>query len=973
MKLRFAHLARFIARKPWTVIALTLAVTALLGAGMARLTVDADMTDDIPDTVPEKAFYDEVGRIFPSDDFLIVALTDSRGVFSPGMLRQVYEWSESLSLVDGVKNVISLSTAGLIRGTAEGLVIEDAMPTVPETPEEIEAFRSRVAANSMTESLIGKDGKSTSLLLTLREGLDSESVNRVEITLPKGEAADEAFTAALTAASVETADGPVPAVLRAYLPESEADTRDARARFGARIRADGKGASVVLAELAPGADSGKAGAAVIALAKERGWKARLVSSKITGYERVTRALEGLPVYTDGKVYVSGSKAVSSIVSKLLITDLGLLFPVVVLVIVVILFLSFRTARGVLFPLGNVILSVVWAMGLMGILGQPISMATMVLPIILIAVGTAYTIHVINRYYEDLVSISDKVQAVESTVKHVAKPVFLAGATTVIGFASLAVSSLAALRMFGILSALGILFALALSLTLTPAVLSLLPKPKATAVRAHDESRLASTLAAAGRFVANRPWFVLIACLAAIVGIGAFAPGVSFESNTLNSFKRGSEIRRASEYLNDNFTGITVMTVVVRTDEDGAVLDPAVLRAMDGLQSRLELLRLSGKRIVESGEAGYEEGLPIVGGSQSIVTFVKGINKALNADDPAFDKVPDDVTPVPVTTERYLWRAGDRRLEERDSETNELLATYAEGSGLGVEGGTAYIDVQGARRRVDLATGTAEDLIPGRDYAGQLVFQYENSGKPENIEGFLDNPRRTARINVFLKTSSSTLLGQIQDKARSYIAQEFPEGSRADITGLSNLTMAIMRLLVSSQISSVLASLVVCFLFIALMSRSFAEGFFSIIPLSASLIINFGTMAIFGIPIDISTATIASIGIGIGIDYVCHFLERLKFCLCTLNLQEAIEETMRTTGKGIFVNALAVAGGFAALLFSQLRGNVFMGLLMALIMLTSSFFSVTLFPALLVLVKPKFLTKGALASRCEDETAATLSE
>lgn len=956
MSIGFKPLSRFVASRPRTVIALTLAVTLGLGFGLTRMTVDADMTDDIPDTVPEKAFYDEVGKIFPSDDFLIVALTDSRGVFSPGMLRQVREWSDALSRVDGVKNVISLASAGLIRGTEEGLVIEEAMPSVPETDGEIAAFRDRVTTSPMTESLIGKDGRSTSILLTLREGLDTEPLRRVEITLPRGASLDGSFEADLAALSVESPDGPVPAVLRVYSPASETDLGDAWIRFGSRIGPDRKGTSRILAELDPAADPGKAAASVLARASARGWKATYLSSPSTGYDRVTRALESLPVRTDGEVFVSGSKAVSGIVSRLLITDLGHLFPVVILVIIVVLFLSFRTLRGVLFPLVNVILSVVWAMGLMGLLGQPISMATMVLPIILIAVGTAYTIHVINRYYEDLLGTVDVRSAVESAVGHVAKPVFLAGATTMIGFASLAVSSLAALRMFGILSALGILFALVLSLTFTPALLALLPRPRERTVEAHDGSRLAGALARAGRFTAARPVPVLVVCLAAVLGIGAFAPGVAFESNTLNSFRRSSEIRRASEYLNENFSGITVMTVIVRIGEDGAVLEPGVLRAMDRLQSRLELLRLDGKRILAPGEPGYQDARQVVGGSQSIVTFVKGINKALNADDPVYDKVPDDLTPVPVTTERYRLRGGV--LEERDSETGELLATYAADSGLTLRGDTASIEIGGVRREIDLSAGTARDLIPGRDYAGQLVFQYENSGDPENIEGFLDNPRRTARINVFLKTASSTVLGQIQDRARAYIAEEFPSDSRADITGLSNLTMAILRLLVTSQVSSVLASLVVCLLFIALMSGSLAEGAFSVIPLSAALAINFGVMSIFGIPIDISTATIASIGIGIGIDYVCHFLERLKGTLPRMDLGPAIEETMRTTGKGIFVNALAVAAGFAALLFSQLRGNVFMGLLMALIMLTSSLFSVTLFPALLVLTRPRFLMKHA---------------
>ncbi|HON14794.1 MAG TPA: MMPL family transporter, partial [Treponema sp.] len=306
------------------------------------------------------------------------------------------------------------------------------------------------------------------------------------------------------------------------------------------------------------------------------------------------------------------------------------------------------------------------------------------------------------------------------------------------------------------------------------------------------------------------------------------------------------------------------------------------------------------------------------------------------------------------------------LIEKDSETGEVLTTYTEGNDFSVADGYALLTMGDYTRKVDLATGKATDIIPGRTYVGQLVFQYENSGKPETIEAFLDSPRKTIKINVFIKTASSTLIGQIQKEARTYIAQNFPKTVSADITGLSNLTLAVLRLLVESQISSVLSSLIIVFLFITLLSRSFVEGIFSIIPLSASLLFNFGFMGLFNIPIDISTATIASIGIGVGIDYTLHFLERLKSYLCHMEYDEAVKATMETTGKGIFFNALAVAAGFAALMFSQLRGNFFMGLLLSLIMVTSSTFAVTLLPALLKLVHPKFLHKEALKSVCEDD-------
>lgn len=961
MKLSFKGLARFVTRRPGTVLSLILATTIILGFGMANMHVDVDMTDDIPASMPEKAFYDEVGKIFPSDDFLIVAITDAHGAFAPETLRQVKEWSDALAEVDGVKNVISISSAGLITGTEAGLAIEQAMPVLPETAEEIAAFRERVRTNQMTGSLLGGDGLSTAILITLKGGIDAEKLVRVRISAPAGSTLDDNFIKAIGQDA------------RIYRSASEEERTAAYLAFGEDLDPSGMDSAnsnsatqdSVIALVAPpvGGDAEGFVVAAQAAAKARGWKAKALISPFTGYQRVMAAIDSLPTYVDGQVYVSGAKAVSSIVGKLLITDLALLFPVVIVLIAFILFLSFRTLRGVLLPLGNVVLSVIWAMGLMGLLGQAITMATMILPIILIAVGTAYTIHVINRFYEDLAHYGDKSQAIEKTISTVAVPVFLAGGTTVIGFGSLATSSLDAMRMFGILSALGIFFALVLSLTFTPAVLRLLPVPKQRTVKAHESSGLAEMLASLGRMVSRQPKTIVAVTAIALVGFGVFIPRVGFETNTINSFKEGSGIRTASEYLNDNFTGITVMTVIVRTDEDGAILDPAVLKAMDGLQIRLESLRLANGRVVAPEDPLWSSGSVIVGGSQSIVTFVKGINKALNADDPAFDKVPEEFTEVPVTTERYSMEDGS--LVERDSDTLEFLASFGPGE-FRTEGSYAFIDLGGTERRIDLSAGEAVDLIKGRDYAGQLVFQYENSGDPENIEGFIDNPRRTARMNIFIKTASSTLMGQIQQFARSYIAQEFPEGFRADITGLSNLTLAVLRLLVNSQISSVIASLVIIFIFVSLVSRSFVEGLFSVIPLTASLGINFGVMGLFGIPIDITTATIASIAIGIGIDYTLHFLERLKLMVCGMELPKAIEATMRTTGKGIFFNALAVAGGFSALLFSQLKGNIYMGLLMALIMVTSSLFAMTLLPALLTIFKPVFIGRKANEAHCQEE-------
>lgn len=1035
----------WIIRKPRLVIATVTVATLILAAGIPRLKFKTDLSDEIPDTIPEKAFFDEVGRIFPSDDVLFVALKGPKGIWDKDYINTVKAWSDAFERFNGVKGVLSLTNAGLIKGTEAGLEIENALDDYVQTPEEVESFRKRLEGQTITEALVSKDGLASAILVTVREGLDNEAVPRFSVTLKR--ALDEgelqklqllqtalrepliqkvkvdpnvgdtpqnfdidvrmaeghnqqSFEAGVrrwlqqkgridwglqfepgraivtvvpnpneTWAKTRTkADDFVrwapnvlalksqpltgPSVLEILTADDPTQKLSAAVNYQTEVKSSAEETRFLIVPL-PNADVAALTEAIQTVLPD----AQLVFSDraIPFYFRSQEALKLLPQLEGAEIFVSGSRAVSSLVQGLLVRDLSLLFPVVVLVIVVVLYLSFRTLRGVVLPLINVILAVTWVLGLQGWLGVALSTATAVLPIILIAVGTAYTIHVINRSYEDLARTKDKKEALESTLTHVSVAVILAGVTTIIGFGSLAITNLSSLRDYGLLSALGIFLGLLLSLTFTPSILSLLKVPKLKTLQSHKTSVYAKVMESVGSFT-TKHYKLILMTYGVLVVLAAFgATRVRFETNTLLSFRPETQIRKDTEYLNDQFTGITQLAVVVRVQDEGAILEPKVLKAMDGLQEYLKQLRIVNERVVAPGESGYDQGLPVVGGGQSITTFIKGVNKALNGDDPAFDKIPDEENPVVVKTEIYTLRP-DGSLLEKDSETQEVLRILKpdeyriDGNQLSFEGPL------GDQRLYDVQTGKVIDLIPGRDYVGQLVFQYESAGKPENIEAFIDNPRRTAKINIFLKTASSTIIRGVQARAQEYITQNFPEGVKADLTGQSQLTLTVLGFLVNTQLSSLLSSLVVIFLMIALLARSVVEGVFSIVPLATAILLNFGIMGWFRIPIDISTSTIASIAIGIGIDYTLHFMERFKASMKNQSMGCALLTTMQTTGVGILFNAVAVAAGFSSLMLSQVTGNFFIGLLMALVMITSSLAAITLLPAALITFKPKFLVK-----------------
>ena len=115
------------------------------------------------------------------------------------------------------------------------------------------------------------------------------------------------------------------------------------------------------------------------------------------------------------------------------------------------------------------------------------------------------------------------------------------------------------------------------------------------------------------------------------------------------------------------------------------------------------------------------------------------------------------------------------------------------------------------------------------------------------------------------------------------------------------------------------------------------------------------MGYLGITLNIGTSMVASVSVGIGIDYTIHFIEAFKReYLAAKGAGEFLKRAYQTSGKAIFINAASVGAGFAVLLFSQFVILENLGLLIALTMFTSALASLTLIPVILLFVKPRFV-------------------
>jgi len=284
------------------------------------------------------------------------------------------------------------------------------------------------------------------------------------------------------------------------------------------------------------------------------------------------------------VYYSGYPIQMVEMDYFLSRDLKTLIPIVLVIILIVLYFSFRTIRGVLLPLTVVIISTIWTMGLMGFTNTPLSMVSNIIPVILLALGTAYGIHFLARYYEDITTEDQKIENLKKTVHHISVPISLAAVTTIAGFMSFTGAYITAISEFGIFTAFGVMVAMFLSITFLPCILSII-KAKKGALSSGNNHLFKVIMSRTAEFVVNKKKYIVIVCFAVGVISCFVIPRIKTETSVSNFFPYKSDIRQAEKVIKQNFGGSTIVQIVV----NGDFKNPFVLKKIYKTQKFLEHL------------------------------------------------------------------------------------------------------------------------------------------------------------------------------------------------------------------------------------------------------------------------------------------------------------------------------------------------------------------------------------------------
>jgi predicted RND superfamily exporter protein len=674
------------------------------------------------------------------------------------------------------------------------------------------------------------------------------------------------------------------------------------------------------------------------------------------------------------VYVTGMPIIASTVNEAMNADLKLLVPLVVLVVLVVLFFSFRAFTPVVLPLLTVLIATVWSVGAMPLFGIKLSVISTVLPVILVAVGSAYGIHVVTHYLagyraargrNTAITREEHRELVLTVIMKIQKPLFLTALTTVVAFASFCFTSVAPCREFGYFASFGVAAAFIVAISLIPALL-IIRGPRRISGEEYATGDISVFLANnLIRIAQHKKIILLLVVITAVVSVYGISRLI-IDNVMVEYFRPNTDIYRSDVFVRQQFGGSKVVSIVVEADSPAVILRPDTLSAMDGLSDYLQ----------------YK--VPHVGKVMGFTDLIKRINQVFNADESP-DGIPPMRTAAPANDGFGFGDFGFDNFGFNDFSVNDNMAAEpaaADNSGSDKiytqDELVALIDRAGNSFRGMNANDLVKELKRQVNYDGAAYYEIpldpKRYGKetPDelqrlianylvllsgNISAYANDPLEPTAIKstVQLRTVGMTDSKTIFRAIGQYVAKNFPSDVRVTMGGTTLVENSLNDLVVQSQLTSVLISILCIFIVISISNKSLTAGCISIVPLSISILINFAVMGFAGIKLNLGTSMVAAVAVGIGIDYTIHCLESYKReWRATNGAGNFLWRTFISSGKAIVINAVSVGAGFAVLMFSSFTMLADLGLLIALAMFSSAIASLTVLPALLSVIKPQFI-------------------
>jgi hypothetical protein len=305
------------------------------------------------------------------------------------------------------------------------------------------------------------------------------------------------------------------------------------------------------------------------------------------------------------------------------------------VIIIFLWLSFRSFYGIIDPVIIVLISILWTLGIMNLFGKPIDIMSAMLPTMIFIAGMSDVVHFFSKYFEELSKGTLREKIYPLIIKEVGFPTFLTLITTVVGFLSLLFSSIKPIKEFGIYTSVGVTIAFILTYTLLPALLYYFTPKKLITV--HGTNNRTYNLMRTGLFwiFRNQKTILIISgivLIASFVGISK----IKVNNILLEDLSKKVKIKQDFIFFDENYSGVRPFELLITVkDKTRSVWDYDVITELNKVDEFIKKEYDAGflvspsslvKSIYQNSNNDYDLKFPAIEEYDPISKQLKGNNK-----------------------------------------------------------------------------------------------------------------------------------------------------------------------------------------------------------------------------------------------------------------------------------------------------------------------------------------------------------
>lgn len=549
------------------------------------------------------------------------------------------------------------------------------------------------------------------------------------------------------------------------------------------------------------------------------------------------------------VYQMSSPYVRTQISEQIKQDQKSILPAALIIILVVLGISMGRLNCSIVPLFSATISIVMTLSYMAYAEIPVNVLTSIIPALLIIIGSTEDVHLMAEYHAGIRDGLSREEAVQRLPVNQSMAIFLAFATTFIGFLSITVNDLQLLSEFGWLVAFGLSINFLVTTLFVPAYLSLFGGTGGGLKKGRNIFQIVASSIFSVAIRLKKMTLFLMLLITVYFGWGA--QFLQVNNNTLSYFDEGSEIRQRAEEIHTHLAGMQTFSIILDSSIEGTFKKVRYLSEIDQIQQFIKQRGVFDKSV-------------------SFADFIKLTNQVME--------------------------------------------------------------------------GTDLPELPQED---DVVDVYMEFVQFEAVSSYVNPDYSSARILIRHNIGSSQELKKEFNEIKHFIKDDLKSSLKVTLTGESVLNNNAADALAKGQIQSLALMIVVIVLLVSLLFVDLRAGLIALIPNVFPVIILFGVMGYYNIPLDSGTTMVAVIALGLSVDDTIHFLSRYHFFTRgNDNFEEALRKTIEQESTPITTTSVALALGFSTLTLSSFEPVVYFGALSALVMVLAMFSTFLLTPVLL---------------------------